>query len=335
MAYPTPVVFYSVGGNMEWTTKDGKPTASDAFTTWLNYLLKKKRIPRTIVGSFGAPERDLPGDYAVAVCLLFADVTARGVSILFATGDDGVGPGDCKHPGGTVEFMPNFPSSCPFITGVGGTTSSNPEIGAELSAGGFSNLFPRPPFQNDAVIPFIDSIGDLYKGLYSPSGRGIPDISAQSINYIIAVNGAPRPTDGTSAAAPVVAGIIALLSDFLMTEGKAPLGFLNPWLYGDARFGFTDITSGNNPGCGTEGFTAVRGWDPVTGLGTPDFIELLEILFGTRVLGHVPTHGPGKRAFLELRNNSNTEVPTAKEIEEYLLAKFSTYETLTHGDEQD
>jgi tripeptidyl-peptidase-1 len=48
-----------------------------------------------------------------------------------------------------------------------------------------------------------------------------------------------------------------------MGEGKAPLGFLNPWLYGHGRFGFTDITSGKNPGCGTEGFTAVQGWDPV------------------------------------------------------------------------
>lgn len=60
-----------------------------------------------------------------------------------------------------------------------------------------------------------------------------------------------------------MAGIIALLNDFLLTEGKIPLGFLNPWLYGYGRFGFTDITSGNNPGCGTDGFTAVPGWDPV------------------------------------------------------------------------
>jgi tripeptidyl-peptidase-1 len=112
MAFPTPVVFYSVGGNMEWTTKDDKPTATDAFSVWLNYLLKKKKAPLTIVGSFGAPERDLPGEYASAVCFLFAQLTTRGVSILFATGDDGVGPGDCKYAGGTVEFMPNFPTSC-------------------------------------------------------------------------------------------------------------------------------------------------------------------------------------------------------------------------------
>ena len=60
-----------------------------------------------------------------------------------------------------------------------------------------------------------------------------------------------------------VAGIIALLNDFMISKGKKPLGFLNPWLYGDAREGFVDITSGSNPGCKTEGFLAIKGWDPV------------------------------------------------------------------------
>ena len=60
-----------------------------------------------------------------------------------------------------------------------------------------------------------------------------------------------------------VAGIIALLNDFMISKGKKPLGFLNPWLYGDARKGFIDITSGSNPGCTTTGFTATEGWDPV------------------------------------------------------------------------
>lgn len=112
IAYPTPIVFYSLGGNMQWTTSTDKPTTTDAYTVWLNYLLKKKNIPLTISGSFGAPERDLPGEYASAICFLFAQVTVRGVSILFATGDDGVGEGTCQYPGGTVEFMPNFPVTC-------------------------------------------------------------------------------------------------------------------------------------------------------------------------------------------------------------------------------
>ena len=60
-----------------------------------------------------------------------------------------------------------------------------------------------------------------------------------------------------------VAGIFSLLNDFLISQGRRPLGFLNPWLYGNGRQGFTDVTAGSNPGCGTDGFFAEEGWDPV------------------------------------------------------------------------
>jgi hypothetical protein len=60
-----------------------------------------------------------------------------------------------------------------------------------------------------------------------------------------------------------VAGIISLLNDYLLSKGSAPLGFLNPWLYGEGLPGIDDITSGSNPGCGTDGFSAIPGWDPV------------------------------------------------------------------------
>ena len=61
----------------------------------------------------------------------------------------------------------------------------------------------------------------------------------------------------------IVAGIISLLNDYLISNGRPPLGFLNYWLYSYAREGLNDITSGTNPGCGTEGFSATDGWDPV------------------------------------------------------------------------
>lgn len=60
-----------------------------------------------------------------------------------------------------------------------------------------------------------------------------------------------------------VAAVISLLNDFLISQGKPPLGFLNPLLYSTGTAGLNDITSGSNPGCGTAGFTAVKGWDPV------------------------------------------------------------------------
>ena len=60
-----------------------------------------------------------------------------------------------------------------------------------------------------------------------------------------------------------MAGIISLLNDYRLFRGKKPFGFLNPWLYGVGLAGLNDIDEGSNPGCGTEGFKAVTGWDPV------------------------------------------------------------------------
>jgi len=64
------------------------------------------------------------------------------------------------------------------------------------------------------------------------------------------------------------------VNDRLVAAGKSPLGFLNPFLYANPD-AFNDITTGSNPGCGTNGFEAAPGWDPVTGLGTPNFPKLL------------------------------------------------------------
>jgi tripeptidyl-peptidase-1 len=86
-------------------------------------------------------------------------------------------------------------------------------------------------------------------------------------------NNTQPDTYGTSCSTPTVAGIISLLNDQRKGMGKPPLGFINPFLYQNAR-AFNDITTGNNPGCSTDGFYAAEGWDPVTGLGSPDFRKL-------------------------------------------------------------
>ncbi len=71
------------------------------------------------------------------------------------------------------------------------------------------------------------------------------------------------PRTQLTANVQTVAGIISLLNDYLISNGKAPLGFLNYWLYSDGLAGLNDITSGSNPGCKTDGFSAITGWDPV------------------------------------------------------------------------
>ncbi|KAH9939912.1 peptidase S8/S53 domain-containing protein [Amylocystis lapponica] len=106
-------------------------------------------------------------------------------------------------------------------------------------------------------------------------------VSAQSSHFRIAYAGQFLPIGGTSAAAPTVAGIISLLNDARLSAGLPALGFLNPLIYAigsQNKSAFNDITEGNNPGCGTEGFNATVGWDPVTGWGTPNFEKLKDIL---------------------------------------------------------
>lgn len=79
---------------------------------------------------------------------------------------------------------------------------------------------------------------------------------------------------GTSASAPTFAGILTLINQERLNAGKSSIGFVNPALYAEPSV-FDDITSGSNPGCGTAGFKTSVGWDPVTGLGTPRFPEML------------------------------------------------------------
>ncbi|KAH9054782.1 subtilisin-like protein [Lactarius vividus] len=298
MAYPTPIIFYSIGGSERWSEDGSEPLPGDADLESLDYLLKKTVIPQTISISYGAYERDVPREYAKALCILFAQLGARGVSILLPTGDDGVGE-NCEDESGNVQFAIEFPASCPYLTTVGGTTDFDPEVAATLSGGGFSDYFPRPVYQDVAVSAFLERQGTQYSGLYNPEGRGIPDIAAQALKFSIFLRNAGMLVEGTSCSAPTVAGIISLLNDYLITNGRPPLGFLNIRLYDDGFSGLNDITSGSNPGCGTDGFSAVPGWDPVTGLGTPDFEKLQNIfmipLGGGTGQGHQPKiRGPGE-----------------------------------------
>ncbi len=80
----------------------------------------------------------------------------------------------------------------------------------------------------------------------------------------IVAAGVPQPVLGTSASTPMFASMVALVNDQLLNAGLRPLGFLNPLLYSAGAAGvFNDIVVGNNPGCGSDGFPALPGWDPV------------------------------------------------------------------------
>lgn len=277
LSYPIPNVYYSTGGSPPFDEDSNTPTnTNEPYLDWLNYILDQDSIPQTFTTSYGDDEQSVPQDYAESVCNLLAQLGTRGASIMFSSGDFGVGGGDCVNNDGSndIAFQPIFPATCPYVTAVGGTTGVSPETAVDFSGGGFSRYFARPDYQADAVSGYLDFLGDTNQGLYNESGRGFPDVAAQGSGFQVVIGGVTNSVGGTSASSPTVAGIVALLNDYKISNGESPLGFLNPLIYSTAVDGFNDITSGNNPGCDTDGFEATTGWDPVTGLGTPDFAKL-------------------------------------------------------------
>lgn len=137
------------------------------------------------------------------------------------------------------------------------------------SGGGFSNVFPIPSYQKTAIANYYAKYDPPYTAAQynnSRKVRGIPDIAANGANYIVVVDGAPTLVYGTSCSSPVSGSLFSIINAQRLNAGKNPIGFINPTLYANPS-ALNDITSGGNQGCGTPGFTAVPGWDPVTGLG--------------------------------------------------------------------
>ncbi|KAI6034593.1 peptidase S8/S53 domain-containing protein [Pisolithus microcarpus] len=287
LTYPTPRTLYTTAGSPPFDPDLHVPNnTNEPYSYWLEYMLSAENLPQTISTSYGDDEQTVPESYANRVCMGFAALGARGVSLTFSSGDYGVGDGDpnpetqlCFSNDGrnTTMFIPSFPASCPFVTTVGGTIYI-PETAASFSGGGFSNYFPRPSYQDRAVSDYLSKLAPgTYEGLYNPDGRAYPDVSAQSDWFMVAYQGQFGYVGGTSASTPTFASIISMVNDARINAGKKGLGFLNPWLYSVGYAGLNDITTGHNPGCGTEGFNASIGWDPVTGFGTPNLEELKDL----------------------------------------------------------
>jgi len=297
------VIAYTTGGEPPQIPDEaaGDPPGNEPYLVWVNYVLAQKSLPQVISTSYGDDEQTVPYDYAKRVCNGFAQLGARGVSMLFSSGDGGAGDaaGDdasaCISNDGkkTFKFLASFPPSCPYITAVGATQGFEPETSAArpanglgpdgkphgyyASGSGFSEYFPRPSYQDDVVPQYVKNMKGEHKGLFNPNGRAYPDLAAQGLYFKYVWNGTVGIISGTSASSPLMASIIALVNDALISSGKSPLGFLNPWLYQKGYKGFTDITSGKNGGCNTTGFPTTKGWDAVTGFGTPIFPEIVKL----------------------------------------------------------
>jgi len=274
---------------------------------------------KVISVSYGEAEADVPARYQYRQCNEIAKLVLQGHTIVLASGDYGVAsfPGDPAPHGclsasgqnGTI-YNPDFTSSCPYILSVGGSQlfanqtvldkesvmQDNLGPGAELfsSGGGFSNRYAAPAYQKSALASYFSKHdpGHPYYvagpngtgvgangGIYNRAGRGYPDVSANGANFRAYTNGTNFHWYGTSLAAPLFASVLTLINEERTAVGKGPVGFVNPVFY-ENPWVFNDIVNGSNPGCGSSGFSAVPGWDPTTGLGTPNYPKLLKLFLG-------------------------------------------------------
>jgi tripeptidyl-peptidase-1 len=256
---------------------------------WANQVTSMSDAPLVHSVSYGNDEAQQSGAQYMYTCnTAFMKAGARGISILFASGDQGVcgreGCGAMIH----ARFHPDFPAGSPYITAVGGTDFAETSIGDETAwtdgGGGFSDTFGIPDFQKSAVAAYKASPDANLppQKLWNSTGRGYPDIAAlggQKAPYCVAVNGRFAGVAGTSASSPVAAGIFALLNGLRASQNKSPLGFLNPLIYQNPG-AFNDVTSGVNTGSPTRkyGFKAIKGWDAATGMGTPDYEALAKVV---------------------------------------------------------
>jgi kumamolisin len=269
-------------------------TADEAgWLTLLNRIIKPEPgdiVPSVLTSSwYLGDDGALPPGLLHALSGKFRELAARGITVFCAQGDHGstdVPPGSAPAGGNPPECRVQYPASDPWVTSCGGTRISNVAVSSfdevvwndlGQTGGGVSDYFPLPSYQRVAgVSPTSQNDGKVR--------RGVPDLAANASPYSgygnLVIGGSTFAShndhgDGTSAAAPLLAGLTSVLNAAL----GQPIGFFNTWLY---KFGGSvcrDITSGdNNPGGNASFYTAGPGWDACTGWGSVQGTELLTAL---------------------------------------------------------
>jgi kumamolisin len=239
----------------------------DAITTAVHDTTQK---PSVISISWGGPESSWTNQAMTAMDAACQSAAALGITITVAAGDDG------STDGGTGNNV-DFPASSPHVLACGGTkldangaTIVSEVVWNELASqegatgGGVSNIFALPSWQANAHVPASST---------STGGRGVPDVAGDAdpaTGYTIRVDSQTSVIGGTSAVAPLWAGLVAVANQQLGNN----VGLLQPAIYAaKASLAFNDITLGNNGA-----FEAVQGWDACTGLGSPIARKLIQLL---------------------------------------------------------
>jgi kumamolisin len=259
------------------------PNTDQGFIDAISDAVHATPTPVALSISWGQSEDEWSAQSRTAMDSAFADGAALGVTITVAAGDNG----SSDDPSSATGAHCDFPASSPNALACGGTTlignTSTSSITSEVvwneqasnegaTGGGVSDVYPLPSYQADAGVPVNTANGR--------SGRGVPDVAGNAdpvTGYLVVVDGKQEPIGGTSAVAPLWAGLIARLAQ---ATGKK-FGLLQPMLYagvaaGVAANGFHDITDGDNGA-----YKAGPGWDACSGLGSPNGSALLDLLSGT------------------------------------------------------
>ena len=253
------------------------PNTDQGFINAIAQAVHTTPPPIVVSISWGQSEDQWSAQSRTSMDGVFADAAALGVTVCVAAGDNG----SSDDPNSTTGVHCDFPASSPHALACGGTkligdlstnTITSETVWNELAnnegagGGGVSDVFPVPAWQASAGVPTISGS--------SSTGRGVPDVAGNAdpvTGYLVVVDGQQQPIGGTSAVAPLWAGLIARLAQ---ATGKQ-FGLIQPLIYGGvtagaAAQGFNDITQGNNGA-----YSAGPGWDACTGLGSPNGQALL------------------------------------------------------------
>jgi kumamolisin len=267
------------------------PNTDQGFIDAIKTAVHDAKLKPSIVSiSWGGPESSWTEQSRDALNTACQDASTMGVTVLAASGDNGASDGTTN---GTATV--DFPAASPYVVGCGGTklTISGVSIGSEeawnelaanegATGGGVSDIFGLPSYQKSAKVP---------KASNGFVGRGVPDVAGDAdpeTGYNVFVDGQQQVIGGTSAVAPLWAGLLALINESL----GANVGYLTPLLYSAAvEPTFHDITSGNN---GV--YSANTGWDACTGLGSPNGTALMIALRGDSTTSGASSVTSGKKS---------------------------------------
>ncbi len=236
-----------------------------------------ERSPSVISISWSSPEDPAAQQTITAFHEVFLEAAALGITICASTGDHGTAGMDAADWDRKIHVA--HPSVDPLVLACGGTqidergndvvwNDGTPlSAGGWASGGGISQTRSIPAYQKHVKFP---------RPLSGKRGRGVPDIAMSSTGYLSRVHGAPGPQGGTSAVAPLMAGLVALLNQ----AKRKNAGLLNPFLYANAGKGIVKgVTEGTNAIAKTvKGYRAKAGWNACAGLGTPDGAKILKHL---------------------------------------------------------